>query len=126
MPGNYNEGDTYTIEEQVAFASYMTQSLTDAGIPFAVNADQHFYDREQRKWLEDMQPVFAAIYGQQILPSQDLPEDTGYPSRSHMFTVANCFRYFSNGLFPSVAHASATNDKIVSKSIAKNPKENFL
>lgn len=80
MPGDYNEGDTYTIEEQVAFASYMTQSLTDAGIPFAVNADQHFYDREQRKWLEDMQPVFAAIYGQQILPSQDLPEDTGYRS----------------------------------------------
>ena len=29
---------------------------------------------------EDMQPVFAAIYGQQILPSQDLPEDTGYHS----------------------------------------------
>ena len=80
MPGDYNEGDTYTIEEQVAFASYMTQSLTDAGIPFAINADQHFYDREQRKWLEDMQPVFAAIYGQQILPSQDLPEDIGYHS----------------------------------------------
>ena len=121
MPGDYNEGDTYTIEEQVAFASYMTQSLTDAGIPFAVNADQHFYDREQRKWLEDMQPVFAAIYGQQILPSQDLPEDTGYHS-----AVPYVFRYFSNDLFSSVAHASAANDKIISKSIAKKFKENFL
>ena len=38
MPGNYNEGNTYTVDEQVAFASYMTQSLTDAGIPFAINS----------------------------------------------------------------------------------------
>lgn len=35
MPGNYNDGNDYTIEEQVAFASYMTRQLTAAGIPFA-------------------------------------------------------------------------------------------
>ena len=80
MPGNYNEGNTYTADEQVAFASYMTQSLTDAGIPFAINADSHFYDREQHKWLEDMQPVFMAIYGTQALPFQDVPEGAWYQS----------------------------------------------
>lgn len=80
MPGNYNEGNTYTVDEQVAFASYMTQSLTDAGIPFAINADSHFYDREQHKWLEDMQPVFMAIYGTQALPFQDVPEGAWYQS----------------------------------------------
>ena len=40
--------------------------------------------------------------------------------------VATVFRYFSNDLFSSVAHASAANDKIISKSIAKKFKENFL
>ena len=39
MPGNYNDGNDYTIEEQVVFSSYMTQQLTNAGIPFAVNSD---------------------------------------------------------------------------------------
>ena len=77
MPGNYNEGNTYTVDEQVAFASYMTQSLTDAGIPFAINADSHFYDREQHKWLEDMQPVFMAMHGISL--------------RCRMFTGVNCF-----------------------------------
>ena len=86
MPGNYNEGDTYTVDEQVAFASYMTQSLTDAGIPFAINADSHFYDREQHKWLEDMQPVFMAIYGTQALPFQDVPEGAWYqPAVSYVY-----------------------------------------
>lgn len=86
MPGNYNDGDNYTIKEQTVFASYMTQALTDAGIPFAVNADSHFYNREQRKWLQDMQPVFTAIYGPQMLPFQDVPKDAWYHSAvSHVY-----------------------------------------
>lgn len=62
MPGNYNDGNDYTIEEQVEFASYMTQQLTNAGIPFAVNSDTKFYDRETNEWIEEMQPVFDCIY----------------------------------------------------------------
>ena len=80
MPGNYNDGDDYTIAEQAVFASFVTQALTDAGIPFAVNADSHFYDREQNTWLDHMQPVFSAIYGTQTLPFTDVAADAWYRS----------------------------------------------
>lgn len=62
MPGNYNDGDDYTIDEQIQFAGYMTEQLTNAGIPFAVNSDTKFYSREKNQWIAKMQPVFNAIY----------------------------------------------------------------
>ena len=62
MPGNYNDGDDYSIEEQIEFASYMTKQLSNANIPFAVNSDTKFYDREKNKWITKMQPVFNTIY----------------------------------------------------------------
>ena len=80
MPGNYNDGDDYTIAEQAVFAAFVTQALTDAGIPFAVNADSHFYDREQNTWLDHMQPVFSAIYGTSALPFTDVAADAWYRS----------------------------------------------
>lgn len=61
MPGNYNDGDDYTISEQSAFAAFLSGALDGAGIPFAVNADTHFYDRETNHWIGKMQPVFAAF-----------------------------------------------------------------
>lgn len=63
MPGNYNDGDDYTIEEQIVFAGYMRESLEQAGIPFAVNSDTKFYDREENEWIAKMQPVFREIFG---------------------------------------------------------------
>lgn len=62
MPGDYNDGNHYTINEQVAFAKFMTKSLSDAKIPFAVNSDSKFYDRENNKWIQEMKPVFKAIF----------------------------------------------------------------
>lgn len=62
MPGNYNDGDDYSIEEQVIFAEFMTSALVDAQIPFAVNSDTKFYDRETNNWIDNMQPVFKAIF----------------------------------------------------------------
>lgn len=62
MPGNYNDGNDYSIEEQVQFAGFMTEQLTSAGIPFAVNSDTKFYDRENNRWITDMQPIFNIIY----------------------------------------------------------------
>lgn len=62
MPGNYNDGDDYTIEEQMVFADYMTRQLTNAGIPFAVNSDTKFYDREANEWIAETAPVFECIY----------------------------------------------------------------
>lgn len=62
MPGNYNDEDDYSIDEQIQFAGYMTEQLTNAGIPFAVNSDTKFYDREKNQWIAEMQPVFDIIY----------------------------------------------------------------
>lgn len=62
MPGNYNDGDDYSIEEQVIFAEFMTSALVDAQIPFAINSDAKFYDRETNDWIDNMQPVFNAIF----------------------------------------------------------------
>lgn len=62
MPGDYNDGNHYTVEEQIQFAQFMTKSLSDAQIPFDVNSDTKFYDRENGKWIQEMQPVFKAIF----------------------------------------------------------------
>ena len=62
MPGNYNDGDDYSIEEQVVFAEFVTSSLVNAQIPFAVNSDTKFYDRETNNWIDNMLPVFNTIF----------------------------------------------------------------
>ena len=62
MPGNYNKGNSYSVRDQVAFASFMTSALSAAKIPFAVNADTKYYDAANNTWIADMQPVVQAIY----------------------------------------------------------------
>ena len=44
----------------------MTESLDNAGIPFAVNSDTKFYDREKNKWIGKMEPLRDAIYGNNL------------------------------------------------------------
>ncbi|NOZ92756.1 cellulase family glycosylhydrolase [bacterium 3DAC] len=61
MPGNYNKGDTYSIGQQINFASYMSCSLLYARIPFAINADGQFYDIEHYQWRSDRYPVLMAV-----------------------------------------------------------------
>lgn len=62
MPGNYNDGNDYSPEEQMVFASFLCQSLDDAGIPFAVNSDTKFYDRESGGWISEMTPLRDLIF----------------------------------------------------------------
>lgn len=62
MPGNYNDGNDYSIGEQVEFAQYMTQRLTKAKLPFAVNSDSKFYDREKNRWIAEMEPLIRCIF----------------------------------------------------------------
>ncbi|WP_408625490.1 cellulase family glycosylhydrolase [Crassaminicella thermophila] len=62
MPSNYNDGNDYSINEQVKFAKYMSKQLYNVGIPFAVNSDTKFYNREFNKWVEETQPVFESIF----------------------------------------------------------------
>ncbi len=63
MAGDYNDGNTYTPEEQAVFAAFVRQALTDASIPFAINADTHFYDRASGGWIGEMEPVMRAVFG---------------------------------------------------------------
>lgn len=62
MAGNYNDGDDYTMEEQLQFASFMCSSLDAAGIPFAVNSDTKFYNRDSGQWIEAMEPLRRFVY----------------------------------------------------------------
>ena len=62
MPGNYNKGNTYSVEEQTVFAGFMTKALSDAGIPFAVNSDTKYYNAAENTCISSMQPVFKTIF----------------------------------------------------------------
>jgi len=67
MANNFNDdggkpgtGD-YSIPEQVEFARFVAGELDKAGIPFAVNSDTKFYDRETGRWIAEQKPVLDAI-----------------------------------------------------------------
>ncbi len=61
MPGNYNKGNDYSVDEQVRFATFVSCALRRAGIPYAVNADTHFYDMRREEWRKEMIPVLDAV-----------------------------------------------------------------
>lgn len=61
MAGNYNDGNDYTVSEQVTFANFVACELDQAGVPFAVNSDTKFYDAAKQRWLDEMQPVLQAF-----------------------------------------------------------------
>lgn len=82
MAGDYNDGNHYSVEEQIVFASFMKQQLTQAGIPFAVNSDTKFYDREKNTWVEAMQPLFECIYGKKAIASK--PEGSNTSSTTNI------------------------------------------
>lgn len=63
MPGNYNKGDDYTVEEQCVFAQFMIESLEKENIPWAVNSLDKFYDIYNNCWLASMLPVTAVLSG---------------------------------------------------------------
>lgn len=69
MPSNYNDGDSYTMEEQIAFSKFMTTSLEDANIPFAINSDTKFYDRKTNEWITERTKLIDIIFG--ATPSQN-------------------------------------------------------
>jgi hypothetical protein len=68
MPGNYNDGDDYTIPEQIVFANFMTCELKKNNIPHAFNSDVHFYDRENLMWINVMLPVASEIVSPTCAP----------------------------------------------------------
>ncbi len=62
MPSNYNDGNSYTMKEQIGFSKFMTTSLENAKIPFALNSDTKFYARETNQWLREFNVLFNTIF----------------------------------------------------------------
>ena len=61
MPGNYNKGNDYTVEEQCVFASFMKSELERHDLPWAVNSLDKFYDIYNNCWYDDMLPLIDVL-----------------------------------------------------------------
>lgn len=70
MPGNYNKGNDYTVEEQVGVASFITRQLNAREIPFSVNAGNKFYDYNNLSWLDRTTDVAGKPVRDAILDSE--------------------------------------------------------
>lgn len=62
MPGAYNKDDNYSVKEQTEFASFMTHQLDKHGVPFAINADHHFYDYKAEQWIPKYKDLLNTIF----------------------------------------------------------------
>lgn len=62
MPGAYNKDDNYSVKGQTEFASFMTQQLDKHGVPFAINADHHFYDYKAEQWIPKYKDLLNTIF----------------------------------------------------------------
>ena len=61
MAGDYNDGNNYSVQEQTVFAKFVSDELDKAKIPFAVNSDTKFYDRQNNRWYDEMMPVLKSM-----------------------------------------------------------------
>jgi hypothetical protein len=61
MPGDYADENSFTLDDQKSFAQYMTCQLTKNKIPFAINADHHFYDAKNNEWNEKRKTILETI-----------------------------------------------------------------
>jgi hypothetical protein len=67
MPADFDGTDntgyssSYTIPEQVVFATFVSCQLRKKNIPYAVNSDTKFYDRSTNNWISEMSPVVNAF-----------------------------------------------------------------
>jgi predicted MPP superfamily phosphohydrolase len=63
MPGNYNHtfdklcNNDYSIKQQIDFSTFMAEELKKNEIPFAINSDRKFYDKEKHVWLKGREEV---------------------------------------------------------------------
>jgi len=77
MPTNYNKvnknrmfydsapaGGYYSLKNEIKFASFISESLKKERIPYAVNADDKFFNIDTLKWYDSVKNVVdAIIYG---------------------------------------------------------------
>ena len=61
MPSDYNDGNHFSIKEQVAFANFVACELDNANIPFAINSDTKYYNRDSNTWIKKRTKVLNTI-----------------------------------------------------------------
>ena len=54
-------GGEYNLDEQYQIASFISEELQKAGIPYAVNSDTKFFNRETNEWYESMSDILDAM-----------------------------------------------------------------
>jgi hypothetical protein len=69
MFGDFNSDDgddlacSYTPQGQAEFAAFVCGALKAKNIPFAINSDTKFYDRDLNEWREEQSIVLDAVFG---------------------------------------------------------------
>jgi hypothetical protein len=74
MPGNYNKGDDYDINRQIAFATDFIAVLNERNIPHAINATHKFYELSSNTWTH-LEPVVDAIIALDITANNPVSND---------------------------------------------------
>jgi hypothetical protein len=61
MPSNYNSENNYSLKEQIEFSKFVSLELKKYKIPFAINADSHFYIREKNEFKKEKLELLKTI-----------------------------------------------------------------
>jgi len=61
MSGNYNKKNNISINNQIIFSKFMIDTLKKYKIPFAINADQQYYDFKSKKFRKNRLKVLNFI-----------------------------------------------------------------
>ena len=61
FPDGAPAGGDYSLDEIVSFASFMSKALKSRGIPFAINADNKYFDMENLRWYRSVSRVLDVI-----------------------------------------------------------------
>ena len=61
FPDGAPAGGEYTLNEEKNFARFMAESLKNKGIPYAINADNKYFDIEELKWYKSVESVLNII-----------------------------------------------------------------
>ncbi len=54
-------GGEYSVDEQVIIAKFISQTLQKSGVPYGVNSDTKFFNREKNVWYGSMKKVLDAM-----------------------------------------------------------------
>ncbi|MCB4758322.1 MAG: hypothetical protein LGB02_02975, partial [Sulfurovum sp.] len=54
-------GGEYNVTEQVEIADYISKALQSQNIPYAVNSDTKFFNRDTNEWYASMSSVLDAM-----------------------------------------------------------------